>query len=115
MKRIKYLATYHGPSYDSGGWSESLDGFKSLDAAKVAMDNRQGEFDYVTTFKENSEGNYVIDSSDTYVRFPATTSSDIMELYKVIGVGEFGQLERAAEPTYRLVIGNRGGVVVEKY
>lgn len=115
MKRIKYLATYHGSSYGSYWPGDSLDGFASLDSAKLAMDNRQAGFDYVTTFKENSEGDYVIDFANEYSQFPGTTSGDTMELYKVIGVGEFGQLVRAAEPVYRLTIGSRGGVVVERY
>ena len=111
--KVKYLATYQGPSY--GGWHvfENMEAFDSIDAAKRSMRNRQEGDTRVVSFKENGDQMHVYDT-DSYRDFPATTPMDTMVLYQV-AEGPFGSLERFEDPTYRLSIGNRGGIIVQPY
>ncbi len=112
--KIKYLATYHGPSYFSF-YLENMEAFTSIQAAKDEMWRRQRmSYGYTTTYRENAQGYYVKWEDDVKYDFPGTTSEDTMELY---GVTEFepGVFIRDGEPTYRLSIGERGGIVKENY
>ena len=113
--RIKYLATYNGPSY-GGPWApERMDGFTSLSAAKASMWCRQHNgYDITQAFIINDEQMWVWAGED-YTRFPATTPEDHMELYEVIGDGPYGSLQVADSPSIRLTVGPRGGVIKESY
>lgn len=112
--KIKYLATYNGPSY--GGWDsyEQMDAFSSIEDARQAMSLRQGGHDYVTTYKENDDNFYVPWSRGQYTEFPGTTTEDRMDLYLAVDLDD-GEYSRGDDPMYRLTVGPRGGIKVEKW
>jgi hypothetical protein len=113
--RIKYLATYNGPSYGGSSDLDWMQGFASIREAKDEMDRRQRMgYGYVTTYALNADELYVPWEGEKKYDFPATTQDDFMELYKVTLADE-GTYWRQPEPFYRLTIGPRGGVQVEAY
>jgi len=113
--RIKYLASYEGPSYGSWGSPERMDGFTSIKAAELSMWCRQNDgCDTTQAFIINDE-QYWVWAGEDYTRFPATTPEDCMELYEVIGDGPYGSLQVADSPSIRLTVGLRGGVTRESY
>lgn len=111
MSKVKYFGSYHGPSYGSNGWSEDWDAFASLKGAMEAMWRRQEQgADDVLTYKENPHG-VLVYWNEEYVRFPATTREDCIDLYYAIPEdGGYFQGDLA----YRISVGPRGGVRVEK-
>lgn len=114
--RIKYLATYNGPTYDVlGRRNGKMEAFVSIREAKDEMDRRQrGGYGYVTTYALNASELYVPWEQEKKYDFPAATRSDFMELYKVTPVGE-GMYWSQPEPFYRLTVGPRGGIQMESY
>lgn len=111
MNKPKYFATYHGPSYYSYDRGR-MDGFSSISSARQHMRNRQRGLDYSDEYRENEDGNMVLWNSSRRMDFPATTQSDYMDLFEAIpnGDGTYGHSELG----YRLSVGPRGGIVVEK-
>ncbi len=114
--KIKYLATYNGPSYGTyGGYGDYFEGFASIQAAKDELDRRQRmEYGYTTTYAENNDDLFVIWESEKRYAFPGTTKDDSMELYAVSDAGQMQYL-RDTNPSYRLTVGPRGGIQVEAY
>lgn len=114
--RIKYLATYNGPSYGSmGGYDEKMEGFTSIADAKDELDRRQRTgYGYVTTYARNANDLYVPWELDKQYDFPGTTREDFMELYRVQRVGA-GLFWLDPDPMYRLTIGSRKGIKVEEW
>lgn len=113
--RIKYLATYHGPAYFSLGGLDFMEAFTSIQSAKDEMHRRQTMgYSYTTTYNENADGDYVKWEDSARYDFPTTTNEDTMELYGVTE-SEPGVFVRHNEPSYRLSIGERGGIVKENY
>lgn len=114
--RIKYLATYQGPSYGSYDAFEVMEGFVSVEAARHAMWNRQSvQFDWVDEYRRNQDGNHVVWATNTRAGFPASSNLDTMELYEVIERYSRGDIMINPEPCIRLSVGPRGGVVQEKF
>lgn len=114
MNRVKYFGSYDGPSYGSGGWEDSFDAFSSLKGAMEAMWRRQtNECDDVKTYKENPSGFYVYWFSG-FARFPGTTRGDWMDLYYAIPDENREGAYIQGDWAYRIVVGSRGGIRVEK-
>lgn len=110
----KYFATYHGPSYNLMGDVERVMGFASLADAKDAFRSfYSGSVGY-GEYQMNAEGFHVPWSMGQYVRTPATTLQDHMDLYMVLEDDVPGQYLMNDEIKYRLTWGPRGGIVVEK-
>lgn len=113
--RVRYLASYSGPSYDTWGEPEYMDAYKSIEAARDAFKARQKGFQECTyAFQKNNDDLWSFDSSQ-WVDWPATTDQDRMELYPVIGDGMFKTLQVDNYPIIRIVAGPRGGAIVERY
>lgn len=131
MNKVKYFSTYSGPSYGSLDM-ERVDAHSSLYGAMQSMRNRQNEYDYPRSFKENEYGVHHPegDGSRAYTLFPATTRDDIMWVYWAIPefehysvVKEDGTVINKSRPTdgylvgdlaYCITVGIRGGVKAEK-
>jgi hypothetical protein len=112
--KVRYLGVFNGASYYGYGL-DKMDAYTSIEAARTSLFHRLvDEMDYVTTYAENADSEYVVWEKDEFTRFPATTDQDYIDLYKVIE-WEDGALSRAAEPYYRLTMGPRKGVKVEKF
>ncbi len=114
--RIKYLATYNGPSYGTrGGYDENMEGFASIAEAKNELDCRQrAGYGYVTTYALNANELYVPWELSRRYSFPGTTGEDYMELYRAQSVGA-GLFQLDPDRMHRLTIGPRGGIKVEAY
>jgi hypothetical protein len=118
MDSIKYLASYHGPSYGSMD-QVHMDSFQSLANAMVSMANRQKyEADTLFTYEEDSAGVYrpCPESFDRHTQFPSTTREDFMDVYHALPSDELdgkgGYI--LGEWAYRISVGPRGGIRVEK-
>lgn len=112
--KVRYLASYHGPSYGECGWVESMDAYPSLKAAEAAMRGRQLGYSYDQQFIRNADELWVHNGSNN-ARFPATTNEDWMDVHEVIEYGPFGSLLIAAHPAFRLSVGPRGGIIRVAY
>ena len=112
MNKPKYFATYHGPSYYTYDM-ESMDAFGSLKEAVQAMRNRQMGYDYPEEYRENGDGSMILWNSSRRMDFPATTEFDYMDLFAAIPNGD-GTYGHGDYIDYRLTIGERGGIVVER-
>jgi hypothetical protein len=109
----KYFATYHGPSYGSWDASEYLMGFPSLKSAKRALRDFQGGYVGYDEYLRNPDGYHVPWRMGEYMHSPATTDQDYMDVYYAIETNTPG-VYSMGEHAYRLTVGARGGVVVEK-
>jgi hypothetical protein len=111
MATYKYFGQYTDASYGSCG-RDYLNGFTSLgDARQYFTSVQEGEARNVE-FIENNNGAYVMWESG-YSRFPATTNAG--ELYLCRGEkGGDGQYFVTDTPEYRLFVGERGGIKIER-
>jgi hypothetical protein len=113
MSKLRYLATYSGPSFGAGYPFEKMEGFNSLYEVTCEMHRRQTMgYGYTTTYAENADGLYVEWEPEKRYNFPGTTTEDIMELYGVTDKGD-GTYFRHDEPSFRLSVGPRGGIARE--
>lgn len=112
MSKVKYFATYHGPLYGSYGM-EYVDGYRSLKEAIHSMRNRQAGLDYSDEYRENEDGSMVLWYTERRSEFPGATGGDYMDLYAAFPQGD-GTYSYADHPDYRLTVGPRGGIVVER-
>jgi len=115
MKRVKYFACYTGPSYGSADQT-NVDAFRSLYGAMKSMWNRQYDgYDDVLAYHEAEDGFYRRDfrGGTGYVRFPATTPQDVMDVYYAVWDNEEeGYI--LGDWAYRVYVGPRGGIRAEK-
>lgn len=107
--KIKYLASYHGPSYRPVD-QEYMDGLQNLWSAMKSMRNRQSGWAPVDTFKEDSEGTYRLHRRGM-AAFSATTYEDYMDVYYALPE-EGGYI--LGEWAYRISVGPRGGIRTNK-
>ena len=112
MSGIRYLCVYSGPSYGSWGL-EFMAGVKSLNEAWCYFSDFQSGYVHSVTYRENGDGNYVPWESE-YSVTPATTFEDTMDVYRVTGNND-GSCVRHPEPSFRLYLGERGGIKRESY
>lgn len=110
-----YFATYNGPSYSH--WDlDRVEAFKSVTDAKESLRIRtygsRGS-DYTTEYRRNGDGLYVR-WEVSYTDFLGTYE-DSITLYPAIKSEEWGEWVMSEEPSYRLSVGERGGVVVERF
>ena len=112
MSKIRYFTQYSGPGYSSFD-QEYMEAETSLYGAMVAFrrKNVMG-YDDVTTFRENPEGLYVPWCSNRRVNYDGTTSEDYADLLYAVP-DEHGAYI-LGDWAYRLTIGPRKGVRVEK-
>lgn len=112
--KVRYLGTFHGASYGSYDIVD-MDAYSSIEAARSSLFHRLvDEMDYVTTYRQNADGEYIRWENERFTRFPGTTKQDSIELHKVIN-DDNGVLTIADGPYYRLTMGPREGVKVERY
>ena len=117
MKRVKYFATYHGPSYGLGyGYDlDRVDAFYSKSEVRAAMHERQKyEADTVVSYVCQPDGFYR-KQEEEFVRFPATTREDFMDVYAALWDAEEEGYEMSSEPEFRVYVGDRGGIKVEAF
>lgn len=113
MSKVKYFGYYHGPSYGSMD-QDFADGFFTLADAKQSMRNRQGGWDGAMEFRQNADYNLVLWDSGSVNSFLATTTEDYMDLYTAT-LNDDGTYYQSLVTAYRLTIGERGGIVVERF
>lgn len=108
-----YFATYNGPSHSH--WDlDRVERFDSIADAKESLRRRTSGLrgtDDTYEYRRNEDGLYV-PWSMAYVDFLGT-ESDYIDLYAAIKSND-GQWEMGEDIIYRLTLGERGGVVVEK-
>lgn len=109
---VRYAGTYSGPSY--GNFADpSFEGFYSLAHATAKLRERvngSGAWPCeVIDLSETADGVLFINRISG-VLFPATTNEDYIDLYPVDARGY-----RASEPSIRLTVGPRGGIVRENF
>lgn len=111
--RIKYLASYQGPSYGSMT-QDTMDGFTSLWRAVQSVRTRQVyESDGVRCYTLNDHSDVYQLESERYVHFPVTTRDDFMDVYHATwDNGCEGYT--LGDWAYRITVGPRGGVRAEK-
>lgn len=109
--KVKYFATYNGPNYTSYD-TEYREGFESVKQAMQAMRNRKYGSDYINEYRENKDGSMVPWSTDCYSVF-FNTNADYMDLVEAYSQAD-GTWSYSEDIAYRLTIGERGGIVVER-
>lgn len=109
-----YLATYNGPSHSH--WDlDRVEAFKSVTDAKESLRIRTSGSrgsDYTTEYRRNGDGFYVR-WEVSYTDFLGS-GEDYITLYRAHKEVD-GQWSINSEPYARLVLGPRGGVIVERY
>lgn len=111
--RTRYLASYTGPSYGSMH-QESMDGFHSLMEAMKSMRYRQRvEADTVKCYKLNEANDVYQLEEEQYVRFPATTRDDIMDVYHAVWDNDLEGYV-LGDWAYRISVGPLGGIRSDK-
>lgn len=115
MNKVKYFATYQGPSYGMGGWETTYDAYSSLKAAMESMWHRQIDgSDTITAYTETpSDGLLRLLEEDVYYRFPATSREDVMWLYHAIRNEEEDGWS-VGDVAYLITVGPRGGIRPER-
>lgn len=113
MSRIKYLASYTGPSYGSVD-QDRMDGFCALWRVMDSMKARQKyESDDVRYYVLNDHNDVYQLEGERFVRFPATTQEDIMDVYHAVWDDDLeGYI--LGDWAYRITVGPRGGIRAEK-
>lgn len=111
--RIKYLASYIGPSYGSPT-QDTMDGFTSLWRCLDSMKARQKYgSDDVRRYALNDHSDVYQLESEWFSRFPATTQEDIMDVYHAVWDNDLeGYI--LGDWAYRISVGPRGGIRAEK-
>jgi hypothetical protein len=96
------------------GASEEKDAESSLYSAMVSFRRRNVMgYDDVNTYRENFDGEYVPWEMGRRVEFPGTTDEDYMDVYYAVKDDNNGTYI-LGDWAYRLTIGPRKGVRVEK-
>jgi hypothetical protein len=115
LHSIRVAGDYHGPSYGNPGYP-SFEGFTSAQQAVDRFRERQetsGTWNLDVTDLTVRDG-IIVNATETATRWPATSSEDEMDLYRVFP-DEAGRQVIASGPFMRLKAGVRGGVVKERY
>ena len=118
---IKYLTSYHGPSYGSMDQIH-MDGATSLyDAMQRMRQIQRDEAATTYTYEENLEGVYLPWDKQYghYVSFPATTREDYMDVCYAIPESTTVNGEEVigyvlGDWAYRISVGPRGGIRSDK-
>lgn len=110
-----YLATYNGPSHSH--WDlDRVEAFKSVTDAKQSLQKRtqwsRGS-DYTEEYRRNGDGLYVRWGRE-YTDFLGT-EADYITLYPATKSKKWGEWIMSEEPSHHLSLGERGGVVVERF
>lgn len=108
-----YFATYNGPNHSSWDLS-TVEAFRSVEEARRALRTRTSGSrgsDDTRKYRRNDDGLYVRWSWG-YADFLGS-ESDYIDLYAAIKASD-GQWEMGEDIIYRLTLGERGGVMVEK-
>lgn len=110
-----YFATYEGPSHSR--WDlEEVEAFESVSDAKWSLRERTSGArgsDYTTEYRRNGDGLYVRWGYE-YTDFLGT-EADYITLYPATKSKEWGEWIMSEEPSHHLSLGERGGVVVERF
>lgn len=112
VESVRYAGCYTGPSYGTGDYRDSLEGFTSLEDAREQYQNRvasSGSHRLPAHNLKLGPAGRIVSVEDTSTYWPATTPQDTLDLYRVY------QGEIAAEPFARFITGPRGGAVREDY
>lgn len=111
---IRYFGTFHDASYSSYDM-EFMTGYTSVrDAGDSLLRRYQMGRDDRPEFRENASGFYV-PWEETMYNFPAVTENASIILYRATWKRDERVYDRGFMGEYRLTIGPRSGVVVEKW
>lgn len=115
MRKIKYLASYFGPSYFSYD-QERMMGLASISEAKRTFLDFYGGSVVYQDMRQNADGLYVEWEQHAWSRTPGTSEQDVMYVYYAHEVldGSTRGTHEINELAFVVGLGPRGGVILER-